>query len=316
MGCEAKTKDILEDSLTEKILKNIHDNLEANLVNQSTLNLELKNIYKKFCNKSNTPENIIRAYCELLLNLTKISNDQEKAEIKDLLFSFMNVSYNHFFQFYILLYRKLQGMKDYSNIKTEIENDASIKNCIKRSHEILKEVFDILKQQKIIYISQLTSDKFKKAVERRGVKMKPNQITAYYKLLVMKPKDYSAINDSIRKELVEHKNMKKNIEKYGEEIKNLLENIIKERIDYENIDLESFNEMAKKFDVELEYFELEEIYILMQKNYLDFICLVDYLIKENVKYDESLEIKATKLDIIARIESQPLPVVKKLPNFV
>lgn len=316
MGCEAKTKDILEDSLTEKILKNIHDNLEANLVNQSTLNLELKNIYKKFGNKSNTPENIIRAYCELLLNLTKISNDQEKAEIKDLLFSFMNVSYNHFFQFYILLYRKLQGMKDYSNIKTEIENDASIKNCIKRSHEILMEVFDILKQQKIIYISQLTSDKFKKAVERRGVKMKPNQITAYYKLLVMKPKDYSAINDSIRKELVEHKNMKKNIEKYGEEIKNLLENIIKERIDYENIDLESFNEMAKKFDVELEYFELEEIYILMQKNYLDFICLVDYLIKENVKYDESLEIKATKLDIIARIESQPLPVVKKLPNFV
>jgi len=316
MGCEAKTKDILEDSLTEKILKNIHDNLEANLVNQSTLNLELKNIYKKFGNKSNTPENIIRAYCELLLNLTKISNDQEKAEIKDLLFSFMNVSYNHFFQFYILLYRKLQGMKDYSNIKTEIENDASIKNCIKRSHEILMEVFDILKQQKIIYISQLTSDKFKKAVERRGVKMKPNQITAYYKLLVMKPKDYSAINDSIRKELVEHKNMKKNIEKYGEEIKNLLENIIKERIDYENIDLESFNEMAKKFDVELEYFELEEIYILMQKNYLDFICLVDYLIKENVKYDESLEIKATKLDIIARIESQPLPVVKKLPNFI
>ena len=316
MGCEAKTKDILEDSLTEKILKNIHDNLEANLVNQSTLNLELKNIYKKFGNKSNTPENIIRAYCELLLNLTKISNDQEKAEIKDLLFSFMNVSYNHFFQFYILLYRKLQGMKDYSNIKTEIENDASIKNCIKRSHEILMEVFDILKQQKIIYISQLTSDKFKKAVERRGVKMKPNQITAYYKLLVMKPKDYSAINDSIRKELVEHKNMKKNIEKYGEEIKNLLENIIKERIDYENIDLESFNEMAKKFDVELEYFELEEIYILMQKNYLDFICLVDYLIKENVKYDESLEIKATKLDIITRIESQPLPVVKKLPNFV
>ena len=95
-----------------------------------------------------------------------------------------------------------------------------------------------------------------------------------------------------------------------------MENIIKERIDYENIDLESFNEMAKKFDVELEYFELEEIYILMQKNYLDFICLVDYLIKENVKYDESLEIKATKLDIIARIESQPLPVVKKLPNFV
>ena len=316
MGCEAKTKDILEDSLTEKILQNIHNNLEANLVNQSTLNLELINIYKKFGNKNNTPENIIRAYCELLINLTKISSDQEKAEIKDLLFSFMNVSSNHFFQFYVILYRKLQGMKDYSNIKTEIDNDASIKNCIKRSHEILMEVFDILKLQKIIYISQLSNDKFKKAVERRGVKMKPNQITAYYKLLVMKPKEYSAINDIIRKELVEHKNMKKNIEKYGGEIKNLLENIIKERIDYENIDLESFNEMAKKFDVKLEYFELEEIYMLTQKNYLDFICLVDYLNKENVKYNETLEIKATKLDIIARIESQPLPVVKKLPNFV
>ena len=316
MGCEAKTKDILEDSLTEKILQNIHNNLEANLVNQSTLNLELINIYKKFGNKNNTPENIIRAYCELLINLTKISSDQEKAEIKDLLFSFMNVSSNHFFQFYVILYRKLQGMKDYSNIKTEIENDTSIKNCIKRSHEILMEVFDTLKRHKIIYISQLSNDKFKKAVERRGVKMKPNQITAYYKLLVMKPKEYSAINDIIRKELVEHKNMKKNIEKYGGEFKNLLENIIKERIDYENIDLESFNEMAKKFDVKLEYFELEEIYMLTQKNYLDFICLVDYLNKENVKYNETLEIKATKLDIIARIESQPLPVVKKLPNFV
>ena len=316
MGCEAKTKDILEDSSTEKILKNIHDNLEANLVNQSTLNLELINIYKKYGNKNNTSENIIRAYCELLLNLTNISNNKEKAEIKDLLFSFMNISSKHFFQFYIHLYRKLQGMKDYSNIKTEIEKDVSIKNCIKHSHQILMEVFDILKLQKIIFISQLSSDKFKKAIERRGVKMKPNQISAYYKLLVMKPKDYSAINDNIRKELVEHKNLKKNIEKNGGEIKNLLEDIIKEGINYENIDLENFKEMSKKFNVKLEFIELEEIYNLMQKNYLDFICLVDYLNKENEQYNETLVIKATKLDIIARIESQPLPVVKKLPNFI
>jgi hypothetical protein len=67
----------------------------------------------------------------------------------------------------------------------------------------------------------------------------------------------------------------------------------------------------------MEYFEIEELYNLIQKYYFDFISYVDNVgvSKSIQKYDENLEIKSFKLDTMARIDSQPLPVVSKLSQF-
>jgi hypothetical protein len=100
MGCCAvRTNDIMDEAFSSKVIKTIKDNLEANLVNQSMLNMDLDNKRKKFENKNDkiTTDDIIRSYLELILNLTNIKNDQDKADIKDLLFSAMNMSSNNFF---------------------------------------------------------------------------------------------------------------------------------------------------------------------------------------------------------------------------
>ena len=320
MGCNANTKDIMDESLYEQMIKKIKDNLEANLISQSTFNLELNNIYIKNDDKNNTSENIVNAYCDLLFNLAIISKkkEKEKEKIKELLSFLKNISYNNFYTFYITLYRKLQGLKDYSNIKSNIEKDLILKNCIKRNKLILLEVIENLKAQKIINVSQLSRETFQKACEKRGVRMNSNQISSYFKVLNMKPNEYNGITENMRKEFDENENLKNNIDKYGNEFKNIIDEIIKDGINCENIDFEKFNEMAKQYQIKLELNELEEIYKLIQKNFLEFISYIDYLIliQNNTNYDETLEIKAKKLDTLARIESQPLPLVKKLSNYI
>ena len=314
MGCcSVRTRDTMDEIFTNKVVKNIKDNLEANLVNQSMFNLDLENIRKKYENNNDkiTPENIISAYLELIINLANIKNEQDKADIKDLLFSAMTLSSKNFFSFHAMLYRKLQGINNYMNIKSIIERDLSLKNSMKRCRPLLIEVFDILKQQKIINISDLSQESFKKACQRRGIKMTENQIQNYYKVLILKPKDYEAISDKVKKEFEKQKELKNNIEKNGNEIKNLLEEIIKAG-NYVDIDFDKFREMCKNNLVNLEYFEIEELYNLMQKNYFDFISFIDNIGVSNKKYDENLEIKAFKLDTMARIDSQPLPIVSKL----
>ena len=318
MGCNANTKDAMNESLCEQIIRNIKDNLEANLINQFTFNLELNNIYKKTDDKNNTPENIIQAYCDMLFNIANISKEKEKGKIKDLLLSLKNISFNNFYTFYIILYHKLQGLKDYTNIKSIIDDDLILKNCMKNNRQLLSKVIDNLKDQKIINVSQLSEDVFKKTCDKKGVKMNSNQISSYYKILIMKPNEYNGISENMKKEFNENKNLQQNIDKYETEFKNLIDQMVKEGINCENINFEKFNEMAKQNEIKLEPQEIEEIYKLIQKNILEFISYIDYMVQTQNKetYDETLEIKATKLDIIARIESQPLPVVKKLSNFV
>ena len=320
MGCCAvRTNDIMDEAFSSKVIKTIKDNLEANLVNQSMLNMDLDNKRKKFENKNDkiTTDDIIRSYLELILNLTNIKNDQDKADIKDLLFSAMNMSSNNFFSFHVMIYRKLQCLNDYANIKSVIERDLSLKNSMKRCRPLLIEVFDMLKLQQIINISQLTENNFKKLCQRRGIKMTENQIHNYYKVLIQKPKDYEALSDNLRKELDKNKNLKNNIEKNVNEIRALMEEFIKEGINYVNIDFDKFREMCKNKEVKMEYFEIEELYNLIQKYYFDFISYVDNVgINKGIqKYDENLEIKSFKLDTMARIDSQPLPVVSKLSQF-
>ena len=330
MGCcTAKTNDTMDENLMNRVIKNIKDNLEANLVNQAALNLDLNNMFNKYNNSdinSNNninnnininktiSEDIIRAYLGLLINLTNITNDQDKADIKDLLFSAMTMSSNDYFSFHVYLYRKLQGMNDYSIIKAVIERDLSLKNCMKRCRPLLIEVFDILKTQKIVNISDLSHDAFKKACQRRGVKMTDNQIQNYYKVLTMIPKEFDAKNGKIKKGFENNRNMKINIEKNINGIRTLMEEIIKGGYDYYNIDVNKFEDLCKNYEIKLEYFEIESIYNLFKNNYFEFIGYIDSVGKPRVKYDETLEMKSFKLDTMARIDSQPLPVVSKLSS--
>ena len=204
MGClSVRTHDIISENFTDKVIKKIKDNLEANLVNQTSLNLDLDNIYeknKKFGNNKDeiNIDNIINTYSNLLINLANISNEQDKADIKQLLFSIMNISSNNYFQFHLSIYRKLQCLNDYSNIKLIIERDSTLKGIMKRSRPLIIDIFENLKNQKIINISDLSHDNFKKACERRGIKMDNNQILNYYKLIIMKPKDPEVINQNIK----------------------------------------------------------------------------------------------------------------------
>ena len=318
MGClSVRTHDIISENFTDKVIKKIKDNLEANLVNQTSLNLDLDNIYeknKKFGNNKDeiNIDNIINTYSNLLINLANISNEQDKGDIKQLLFSIMNISSNNYFQFHLSIYRKLQCLNDYSNIKLIIERDSTLKGIMKRSRPLIIDIFENLKNQKIINISDLSHDNFKKACERRGIKMDNNQILNYYKLIIMKPKDPEVINQNIKIEFDKNKNLRNAIENNVNKIKSLIDEIIKMGIDYININLDVFVQMCKNNEIKLEDFEIENLFNLIQKNFFDFIRFIDRLDTNIGKYDENLEIKSFKLDVMARIDSQPLPVVSKL----
>ena len=318
MGClSVRTHDIISENFTDKVIKKIKDNLEANLVNQTSLNLDLDNIYeknKKFGNNKDeiNIDNIINTYSNLLINLANISNEQDKGDIKQLLFSIMNISSNNYFQFHLSIYRKLQCLNDYSNIKLIIERDSTLKGIMKRSRPLIIDIFENLKNQKIINISDLSHDNFKNACERRGIKMDNNQILNYYKLIIMKPKDPEVINQNIKIEFDKNKNLRNAIENNVNKIKSLIDEIIKMGIDYININLDVFVQMCKNNEIKLEDFEIENLFNLIQKNFFDFIRFIDRLDITIVKYDENLEIKSFKLDVMARIDSQPLPVVSKL----
>ena len=318
MGClSVRTYDIVGENFTDKVIKKIKDNLEANLVNQTSLNLDLDNIYKKyekFNNKKDEAaiDSIINAYLELFINLTNINNEQDKADIKQLLFSIMNISSNNYFYFQLTLYRKLQCVNDYSNIKLIIDRDSPLKSIMKRSRPLLIDIIDNLKLKNIINISELSLENFQKSCQWRGIKMNENQILNYYKLLKMRPKDYEVINQNLKIEFDKNKNMRNIIEKNLNEIKGVMEEMIKLGSDYINIELDKFIQICRNKEVKLENVEIENLFNLIQKNFFDFIKFIDSFDIDYYKYDEELEIKSFKLDAIARIESQPLPLVMKL----
>ena len=92
MGCCCGKDEVEEDPLSQATLQYIRDNLEANLVKQSTLNAELNNCYKKFEGKDNTnPDEVVKAYSDLLIKLTNTTTEKESNDIKELLSSAMKL---------------------------------------------------------------------------------------------------------------------------------------------------------------------------------------------------------------------------------
>lgn len=306
-------EDQVEDNLNNEVIEYIRDNLEANLVKQSTLNAELNNCYKKFEGKEDaSPQEVVQAYSDLLIKLTNTTTEKESNDIKELLTNAMKLVNNNYSSFHTIVFEKLQGLKDYSNIKELIDKKSSLKKAIKDNEELLKEVFKDLKEQGITDVSQLTFEKFKEVCEKHGVKMTEEELKAYYNLLITKPKDGIDISEDIKKKIDSNPDLKSAIEKNKNAIMKLIQKINKEGIDITKLSFDEFKKLCKECGIKLTDEQLKEIFELMKQNYPGFINYMNNYGKDNNNDDENLIRKAYKIGILAKIDLQALPVAQKL----
>jgi succinate dehydrogenase flavin-adding protein (antitoxin of CptAB toxin-antitoxin module) len=313
MGCCCGKDEVEEDPLSQATIEYIRDNLEANLVKQSTLNAELNNCYKQFEGKDNTtPEEVVKAYSDLLIKLTNTTTEKESNDIRELLTNAMKLVNNNYSSFHTIVFEKLQGLKDYTNIKEKIDKDSKLKKAIKDNEELLKAVFQDLKEQGITDISQLTFEKFKETCQKHGVKMTDEELKKYYDLLQMKPKDGIDIAEDIKKKLDSNPDLKKAIEDNRAGFIKLINKINKEGIDITKLSFDEFKKLCKECGIKLTDEQLKEIYDLMQQNFPGFINYINNYGQENKNEDGDLVRKAYKLGILAKIDLQALPVAQKL----
>ena len=318
MGCcSGDGEEVMEDPLSNEIIEYIRDRLEANLVKQTTLNAELNSIYKKIQNnKSISPDEVIKEYGDLLITLTNTTTEKESNDIKTLLQDAMKLVNNNYSSFHIIIFEKLQGLKDYSNIKEILDKNPSLKKAIKDNSALLDEVFKDLKEQGITDISALTFEKFKEVCTKHGVKMTDEELKEYYKLLTTKPRDGIDISADIKNALNANPNLRQAIEKNKNGFFKLINKINKEGIDVTKLSLEEFKKLCKECGIKLSDKEMEELYNLIQSNYLGFINYMYRMYGNKTIKEDNLMKKANKINTLASVDLQTLPVAQKLDrNF-
>ena len=316
MGC-CQGDEVIEDPMPNETIEYIRDRLEANLVKQSTLNAELNNVYKSLTQTSASPDILINGYYDLLINLTDTKTEKEKNDIKVLLEYVMKLVNNNYLSFHTVIFEKLQGLKDYSNIKLLIESDSSFKAAIKENSELLKEVFQDLKDQGINDISALSFEKFKEICQKHGVKMTDEQLKKYYDLLKTMPEEGEDISLDIKKYLDSHLDVKSFIENNKNGFLKLIQKINKEGIDITKLSYEDFLKLCKECGIKISDIELKQIFELIQKNFVGFINYMNKTYLNNGGNDEdNLIRKGNKINILAFLDLQSLPVAQKLErNF-
>lgn len=316
MGCCGGDQEVVEDPLSKEVIEYIRDRLEANLVKQTTLNAELNNIYKNIsATKGYTPEEVTKEYGDLLIALTDTNTEKEMNDIRELLKNAMNLVNNNYSSFHTIVFEKLQGLKDYSNLK-ELIDKKTLKKGIKENSELFMEVFQDLKDQGITDISQLTFEKFKEICEKHGIKMSDEDLKSYYNLLKENPKEGADISSDIKNHLNSNINLKNAIEKNKNQILKLINKINREGIDVTKLTFEEFKKLCKDCGIKLSDQELREIFDLMQQNYLGFINYINRLFGNNNDGEDTLIRKANKINILANIDLKALPVAQKLErNF-
>jgi len=318
MGCcSGDGEEIIEDPLSNEIIEYIRDRLEANLVKQTTLNAELNSIYKKIQdNKSISPDEVIKEYGDLLITLTNTNTEKESNDIKTLLKDAMKLVNNNYSSFHIIIFEKLQGLKDYSNIKEILDKNPALKKAINDNSALLDEVFKDLKEQGITDISTLTFEKFKEVCTKHGVKLSDEELKEYYKLLTTRPKDGIDISADIKNALNANANLKQAIEKNKNGFFKLINKINKEGIDVTKLSLEEFKKLCKECGIKLSDKEMEELYNLIQSNYLGFINYMYRMYGNKTIKEDNLIRKANKINTMASVDLQTLPVAQKLDrNF-
>ena len=318
MGCcSGDGQEVIEDPLSKEIIEYIRDRLEANLVKQTTLNAELNNIYKKIQdNKNISPDEVIKEYSDLLITLTNTNTEKESNDIKTLLQDVMKLVNNNYSSFHIIIFEKLQGLKDYSNIKEILDKNPALKKAIKDNSALLDEVFKDLNEQGITDISALTFEKFKEVCTKHGVKMTDEELKEYFKLLTTQPKEGVDISADIKNALNANPNLKQAVEKNKNGFLKLINKINKEGIDITKLSLEEFKKLCKECGIKLSDKEIEELYNLIQSNYLGFINYMYKMYGNKTFNGDNLMRKANKINILASVDLQTLPVAQKLDrNF-
>jgi hypothetical protein len=314
MGCF--NSNVEEDPLSEKVFVYIRNSLEGNLVKQTSLNAELNTIKKKFDeNKKANPEQVVKEYSDLLINLTNTKTEKETNDIKELLTTAMKIVKNNFSSFYVLLFEKLQGLNDYSNVKVLIDKDKALKDAINENEDLLIKVFEELETLGITDISQLSFEKFKELCQKHGVKMTDEQLKNYLKLFDEEPEDGFDVAQDIKQKLEGNPHLVELIEVNIVVLKKKMQKINREGIDVSKLTLEEYKKLCKESGVKLKDEEIEEIFILIQVNYIGLLCYMDKVENKTKRKKESLLSRARKINSLAKINLQILPVAQKLDKF-
>ena len=318
MGCSNNNSvDEKEDPLSEKLIEYIKNKLEGNLVKQTTLNAELNFIKIKYeNNKETTSDQVVKEYSDLLINLTNTKTEKESNDIKELLTTAMKIVNNNYSSFYVLLFEKLQGLGDYSKLKSKIDKDKELKDAINENDELLIKVFEELEEQGITDISELPFEKFKELCQKHGVKMTDEQLKNYLKLLEEDPEEDLDISDDIKQKLEGNTHLIEIIEVNIIVLKKGIRKINREGINVSTLTLEDYKKLCKESGVKLTDKEIEEIFILIQINYVGLLCYMDKVEKKKKKKKDSLLSRARRINCLAKIDLQILPVASRLErNF-
>ena len=312
MGCSSNDT-VEENPLSEDVIQYIKNNLEGNLVKQTSLNAELNNVKIKFDNNIEaTPEQVVNEYSNLLINLTNTKTEKESNDIKELLTTAMKIVKNNYSSFYVLLFEKLQGLNDYSNIKASIDKDKELKDAINENNDLLIKVFEELEAMGITDISELQFDKFKELCQKYGVKMTDEQLKNYLKLFEEDPEDGLDVSQDIKQKLDGNPHLVELIEVNIMVLKKKMQKINREGINVSTLTLEEYKKLCKESGVKLKDEEIEQIFVLIQINYVGLLCYMDKVEKKKNKKKESLLSRARKINSLAKIDLQILPVAVKL----
>ena len=314
MGCF--NSNVEEDPLSEEVFVYIRNSLEGNLVKQTSLSAELNTIKKKYDeNKEASPEQVVQEYSDLLINLTNTKTEKETNDIKELLTTAMKIVKNNFSSFYVLLFEKLQGLSDYSNVKVLIDKDKALKDAINENEDLLIKVFEELETLGITDISQLSFEKFKELCQKHGVKMTDEQLKNYLKLFDEEPDDGFDVAQDIKQKLEGNPHLVELIEVNIVVLKRKMQKINREGIDVSKLTLEEYKKLCKESGIKLKDEEIEEIFILIQVNYIGLLCYMDKVENKKKRKKESLLSRARKINSLAKINLQILPVAQKLDKF-
>ena len=320
MGCSNNNDTIEEeeqDPLSEKVIEYIKNQLEGNLVKQTTLNAELNSIKIKYeNNKEATPEEVVKDYSDLLINLTNTKTEKESNDIRELLTNAMKTVNNNYSSFYILLFEKLQGLGNYSNLKTMIDKDKELKDAINENDELLLKVIKELVEQGITDVSEVPFEKFKELCQKHGVKMSDDLLKRYLKSLEADPEDDLDISEDIKHQLEGNPHLIEIIEVNIIILKKKMQKMNREGINVSSLTLEEYKKLCKESGVKLKDKEIEEIFVLIQINYIGFLVYMDKVENKKKRKKESLLSRARRLHSLAKIELQILPVASRLErNF-
>ena len=332
MGCNNSGEEpTIESEAPIEELNNIRDQLEGNLIPQSTLNAELENWFKKLKDSGETdPDKIVADFMEFLINIIFIKLKNESKDVKELLAKIMSYVNGNCDSFYLIIFVKLQGLKDYSNVQQKISsNTASIsgsgkytvanysfRETIIRNNETLLVVFIELKKENIINISQLIFERFEELCKKHGVTMTDEELKAYYDLLKTTPKEGDEFYKEIRENLDNNVYLKNLVKKNQNGIHKLINKVYKEGIDLSKYNYEEFEKMCKECGIKMEEKCLKECFDLIHGNFPAFISYMSNCIDGNQDNLGNLIRQANKLFILANIELQALPVAQKLEkNF-